>query len=55
MSEGSVERPDVSRQTVTSIFRVEGCDRYYPKNVVLYLFIYFSISLLFWAGISQAV
>jgi len=39
MSEGSVERPDVSRQTVTSIFRVEGCDRYYPKKCSV-IFIY---------------
>ena len=37
----SVERSDVSRQTVTSIFRVEGCDRYFPQNVVfIYLLIY---------------
>ena len=28
----SVERPDVSLQTVTSLFRVEVCYRYYPQN-----------------------
>ena len=59
MSDGSpchsVERPDVSLQTVTSIFRVEDSDRYYAQNLFIYLFIYLLMYSITFVGRDSSV